>query len=54
MLLNLLSNAIKFTPSGGVITISAKMIFEPEDLSVKDEALDKAVRINSNKTFLEM
>lgn len=49
-----MSNAIKFTPYGGLINIKAKRIYKSEDLSINDEALEEAVRINPNKTFLEI
>ena len=40
MLLNLISNAIKFTPGGGAINVSAKVLKNAEDLSINDNILE--------------
>ena len=51
---NLLSNAIKFTPHGGAIKLVVNKVNHLGDLSINDETLTKVVKLNPNKTFLEI
>ena len=54
MLLILVSNAIKFTPVGGNVEVSCKLIKSAGDLSVKDIQLIEAVNQQDSNHFLEV
>ena len=44
MLLILVSNAIKFTPNGGEVEVSCKLIINFKDLTIQDRELVKTVK----------
>ena len=53
-MLNLIANAIKFTPFGGVINVTSKLIKTEDDLSVKDRTFVKIMSNNNSRNYLEV
>lgn len=54
VLLNLVSNAIKFTPYGGQVIITGKLVRNIDQLSVPDESFISILHKKRNEVFLEI
>ena len=54
ILMNLVANSVKFTPFGGNIKVTSKLIYSEEDLSITDESFTKVMLNANGRTFLEV